>query len=68
VMNLVALLIAPLVVSFADDGVTRVLVAVGTLVVVAGAIWYSKHLKSAELVPETDPPSPEAAAVTTKAS
>ncbi len=68
VMNLVALLAAPLVVSFADDGVVRAVVAVASLAVVGGAIWYSKRLKTAELVPESDPPSPEAAAVTTKAS
>ncbi|MGH2661476.1 MAG: sodium-translocating pyrophosphatase [Actinomycetota bacterium] len=68
VMNLVALLAAPLVVSFADDGVVRAVVAVGALAVVTGAIWYSKRLKTAELVPESGPPSPEAAAVTTKAS
>jgi K(+)-stimulated pyrophosphate-energized sodium pump len=50
VMNLVALLIAPLVVSFADDTAVRVAVAAGAGVVLAGAIWYSKRLKTEELV------------------
>ncbi|HEX2032122.1 MAG TPA: sodium-translocating pyrophosphatase [Actinomycetota bacterium] len=67
VMNLVALLIAPMVVAVADDVATRVVVGIGTLVVVAGAIWYSKRQRAEELVDER-PPSPEAAAVTTEAS
>jgi K(+)-stimulated pyrophosphate-energized sodium pump len=50
VMNLVALLIAPLVVSFADDTAVRIAVAAGAGVVLAGAIWYSKRLKTEELV------------------
>jgi K(+)-stimulated pyrophosphate-energized sodium pump len=50
VMNLVALLIAPLVVSFADDTGVRVAVAAGAGLVLAGAIWYSKRLKAEELV------------------
>ncbi|MGH2723527.1 MAG: sodium-translocating pyrophosphatase [Actinomycetota bacterium] len=67
VMNLVALLIAPLVVTFADDPAVRVAVAVGTLVVVGGAIWYSKRQRAEDLVGPAEPPSPEAAAVTTEA-
>jgi K(+)-stimulated pyrophosphate-energized sodium pump len=67
VMNLVALLAAPMVVSFADDAAVRVAVAVGTFLVVAGAIWHSKRQRAEELV-EEQPPTPEAAAVTTEAS
>jgi K(+)-stimulated pyrophosphate-energized sodium pump len=68
VMNLVALLIAPLVVTFADDAVVRIAVAAGALVILAGAIWYSKRLKAEELVPSEPPtPAPEAARVTTEA-
>ncbi|MFN2589278.1 MAG: sodium-translocating pyrophosphatase, partial [Actinomycetota bacterium] len=66
VMNLVALLIAPMVIAI-DDRVPRAMMAVGTLVVVAGAIWYSKRQRAEELVAD-QPPSPEAAAVTTEAS
>jgi K(+)-stimulated pyrophosphate-energized sodium pump len=67
VMNLVALLIAPLVVTFADDTGIRIAVAVGALVILAGAIWYSKSQKAEELVPADQPPTPEAATVTTEA-
>jgi len=65
VMNLVALLIAPLVVSFADDVAVRVMIA-GTGTVILGlAIWHSKRQRGPELIP-SDPPSPEAATVTTE--
>ncbi|MGH2766007.1 MAG: proton/sodium-translocating pyrophosphatase, partial [Actinomycetota bacterium] len=64
VMNLVALLIAPLVVSFADDTAVRIAVAAGAGVILAGAIWYSKRQKAEELVGPDEPPSSEAAAVT----
>jgi K(+)-stimulated pyrophosphate-energized sodium pump len=67
VMNLVALLIAPLVVSFADDTGVRIAVALGAGLVLAGAIWYSKRLKAEELVGPEEPPSPEAATVTAQA-
>jgi K(+)-stimulated pyrophosphate-energized sodium pump len=67
VMNLVALLIAPLVVTYADDTGVRVAVAVGALLILAGAIWYSKRQKAEELVPADQPPTPEAATVTTEA-
>ncbi|MGH2677747.1 MAG: sodium-translocating pyrophosphatase [Actinomycetota bacterium] len=67
VMNLVALLIAPLVVTFADDTGVRIAVAVGALVILAGAIWYSKSQKAEELVPADQPPTPEAATLTTEA-
>jgi K(+)-stimulated pyrophosphate-energized sodium pump len=67
VMNLVALLIAPLVVSFADSTAVRVVVAGGAAVVLAGAIWYSKRLKTEELVPSAPSPAPAPARVTTEA-
>jgi K(+)-stimulated pyrophosphate-energized sodium pump len=67
VMNLVALLIAPLVVSFADDTAIRIAVAAGALVVLAGAIWRSKRLKAEELVPSEPRPTPQATKVTTEA-
>jgi K(+)-stimulated pyrophosphate-energized sodium pump len=67
VMNLVALLIAPLVVTFADDTGVRIVVAAGALVILTGAIWYSKRQKAEELVPADQPPTPEAATVTTEA-
>jgi K(+)-stimulated pyrophosphate-energized sodium pump len=45
VMNLVALLIAPIVVTSADDLALRLVVTIGAAVVVAGMIWYSKSQK-----------------------
>jgi K(+)-stimulated pyrophosphate-energized sodium pump len=50
VMNLVALLIAPLVVRHANDTGIRVAVAVAAAVVLAAAITYSKTRKAVELV------------------
>jgi K(+)-stimulated pyrophosphate-energized sodium pump len=67
VMNLVALLIAPLVVTFADDTAIKIAVAVGAAVILAGAIWYSKRLKAEELVPSEQPPAARPAKVTTEA-
>jgi K(+)-stimulated pyrophosphate-energized sodium pump len=67
VMNLVALLIAPLVVASADDTGVRIAVAVIAGLILAGAIWYSKRLKAEELVGPEEPPSPEAATVTAEA-
>jgi K(+)-stimulated pyrophosphate-energized sodium pump len=58
VMNLVALLLAPLVVAFADDVATRVSVASVAFVLLGAAIWYSKRLKADDLV-EYVPPSDE---------
>jgi K(+)-stimulated pyrophosphate-energized sodium pump len=68
VMNLVALLIAPLVVSVVDDTAVRVAVSVGCLLVIVLAIWRSKRARAEEMVAEEGPPSPEAARVTTEAS
>jgi K(+)-stimulated pyrophosphate-energized sodium pump len=50
VMNLVALLMAPLVVDFADDTPVRAAVAIGGTLILAGAIWNSKRRKAEELV------------------
>jgi K(+)-stimulated pyrophosphate-energized sodium pump len=62
VMNLVALLIAPLVVTMADSLAARSAVAAVAFVILAGAIWYSKRLKADEIVEETPPEAvPEAA-------
>ena len=46
VMNLVALLIAPLVVSHADDTAIRVAVVAVSAVILAAMIWVSKSRKS----------------------
>ena len=46
VMNLVALLIAPLVVQYADDTAIRVAVALLGAVILAAMIWVSKNRKS----------------------
>jgi K(+)-stimulated pyrophosphate-energized sodium pump len=56
VMNLVALLIAPLVVAFSDNVGVRVSVGAVAFVVLASAIWYSKRLKPDDLVEEVPPP------------
>jgi K(+)-stimulated pyrophosphate-energized sodium pump len=67
VMNLVALLIAPLVVRYATgdagDTALRIAVAVAATAILAGMIWYSKSRRSERLVPEEgsgEPPLPEA--------
>jgi K(+)-stimulated pyrophosphate-energized sodium pump len=68
VMNLVALLIAPLVVDLADDEATRAVVAVAAVIILGLAIWNSKRQKTEDLVGPGEPPSPEARAVTAEAS
>jgi len=50
VMNLVALLMAPLVVDFASDTPVRATVAIAGTLILAGAIWNSKRKKAEELV------------------
>jgi K(+)-stimulated pyrophosphate-energized sodium pump len=67
VMNLVALLIAPIVVTSVDDEAVRIAVAVAAAIVVAAAIWISKRQRAEDLLPPGEPPSPEAATVTTRA-
>jgi K(+)-stimulated pyrophosphate-energized sodium pump len=59
VMNLVALLIAPLVVTAADDEVLRILVAAGAVVLLGAAILYSKSRRTVLLVPGEGAPGPE---------
>jgi K(+)-stimulated pyrophosphate-energized sodium pump len=59
VMNLVALLIAPLVVEHAQNEGLRAAVAIVVVAVLAGAIWNSKRRKADELVEE--PPSDNSA-------
>jgi K(+)-stimulated pyrophosphate-energized sodium pump len=56
VMNLVALLFAPVIVQQTDNEVVRVVVVVIAVAVVASAIWVSKSRKS-ELIVETAQPS-----------
>ncbi|MGH2683246.1 MAG: sodium/proton-translocating pyrophosphatase, partial [Actinomycetota bacterium] len=56
VMNLVALLLAPLVVAYAESVTTRVVVSAISFVILAAAIWYSKRLKADDLVEEAPPP------------
>ncbi|HEX6206970.1 MAG TPA: sodium-translocating pyrophosphatase [Actinomycetota bacterium] len=65
VMNLVALLIAPLVVTMADDTVARIAIAASGAVILGLAIWHSKRQRGPVLV-SSEPPSPEAATVTTE--
>jgi K(+)-stimulated pyrophosphate-energized sodium pump len=67
VMNLVALLSASLVVTAADDTPLRITVAVAAAAVIAVAIWISKRQRAEDLLPPGEPPTPEAAAVTTQA-
>ena len=56
-MNLVALLLAPVIVEQAENEVVRVVVVVVALAIVAGAIWVSKARKS-ELMAEAGPSQP----------
>jgi K(+)-stimulated pyrophosphate-energized sodium pump len=58
VMNLVALLFAPVIVEQADNDVVRVIVAVVAALIVAGAIWVSKSRKSELMIETADPPTP----------
>jgi K(+)-stimulated pyrophosphate-energized sodium pump len=59
VMNLVALLIAPLVVRYADDTGIRIAVGVGATVLLGFMIWYSKSRRAVELVPPERSPAAE---------
>ncbi|MGA9161446.1 MAG: sodium/proton-translocating pyrophosphatase, partial [Actinomycetota bacterium] len=56
VMNLVALLFAPVIVEQADNDVVRVVVVAVAVAIVAAAIWVSKSRKS-ELIVEASGPS-----------
>src|ERR687891_1755139 len=66
VMNLVALLIAPIVVTNVDNIATRTVVSVVGVLILAATIWNSKRQKADELV-SGEPPSPEADAIMTEA-
>jgi K(+)-stimulated pyrophosphate-energized sodium pump len=59
VMNLVALLIAPLVVTTTDDDAVRIIVAVGATLLLGSMILYSKSRKVALLVPGEGTAGPE---------
>jgi len=63
VMNLVALLIAPLVVKYGSGGAghtaIRYVVAIASTLVLAAAIWYSKSQKVQLLLPEHVPGGPD---------
>ncbi len=58
VMNLVALLFAPLIVEQADNEVVRIVVVVVAAVVVGGAIWVSKARKSELMIEPSQPSEP----------
>jgi len=55
VMNLVALLIAPVIVQQADSTGLRIAVSVAVALVLAGAIWVSKARRSELMVEPTEP-------------
>jgi K(+)-stimulated pyrophosphate-energized sodium pump len=55
VMNLVALLIAPVIVEQADNTGVRIAVSVAAALVIAGAIWVSKARRSELMVENADP-------------
>jgi K(+)-stimulated pyrophosphate-energized sodium pump len=65
VMNLVALLVAPLVVSAADDTGVRIAVAAAAGLILAGAIWHSKRKRVEELVESEERPGEGTTAVVT---
>jgi len=55
VMNLVALLFAPVVVEQADNTAVRIIVVAAAAIVVGVAVWVSKSRKSELMVPPADP-------------
>ncbi|MCI0635246.1 MAG: sodium-translocating pyrophosphatase [Actinobacteria bacterium] len=58
VMNLVALLFAPVIVEQMDNDVVRVVVVAVAGAIVAAAIWVSKSRKSESMVGSDGPPTP----------
>ena len=64
VMNLVALLFAPVIVEQADSEVVRVIVVAIALAIVTAAIWVSKSRKSELMVGSDGPPAPAREATT----
>ena len=63
VINLVPLLIAPLVVKYADDNVVRITIGMVALVILADSIWYAKSRRT-ELMVEAPEASSEPAPAT----
>ena len=59
VMNLVALLIAGLVVSASDNTGVRGAVAVVAALVIAGAVWFTKNISTAETTGDQEFSAPE---------
>jgi len=59
VMNLVALLSAPVIVTMSDNTTARISVAVVSTVIVAGAIWYSKSRKPIDMATVLTTPAPK---------
>jgi K(+)-stimulated pyrophosphate-energized sodium pump len=58
VMNLVALLFAPVVVEQAERAGVRVVVVAVAVLIVGSAIWWSKSRKSELMIETTEPPDP----------
>jgi K(+)-stimulated pyrophosphate-energized sodium pump len=58
VMNLVALLFAPVVVEQADSEVVRIVVVAVAVLIVGFAIWWSKSRKSELMIERVDPTEP----------
>jgi K(+)-stimulated pyrophosphate-energized sodium pump len=54
VMNLVALLVAPLVVEYRNDTAARIAIAAIAAVVVGAAVWYSKSRRAESMVDPAD--------------
>jgi K(+)-stimulated pyrophosphate-energized sodium pump len=54
VMNLVALLVAPLVVDYRADTAVRLAIAAGAGILVAAAVWYSKSRRAESMVGPTE--------------
>ena len=58
VMNLVALLFAPVIVEQADNDVVRVVVVAIAVAIVVAAIWVSKSRKSELIIEASEPSAP----------
>jgi len=61
VMNLVALLIAPLIVKHASENGYRIVVPIVGALILAGAVAYSKRSHAEKLVPSNESPAAAAA-------
>ncbi len=60
VMNLVALLIVPLVVKYAENGGVRAGISIGAFLILVGAIWHSKHQKTEDMIGDAAGSQPSA--------